>query len=161
MVNALASIEEESSLPRDECKQQVRNMAKLFALLYYHFAKVSVEKLGDEEGKKLIAEAIRRFGAERGREVRERVEAKGLELTPENFKRFSDLPSLGWERDETEITYCPYAEVWKEKEAEELGILYCEVDVHKYESFNPRIEVKRLKSVLKGQDCCQYDIGLR
>ena len=78
-----------------ECALQVQTMGKMFGLLYYHFAKTIVDELGEEEGKTLILKSVRSYGYERGRKIKEEVQKQGLELTVENFGKFSDLPSLG------------------------------------------------------------------
>ena len=142
-----------------ECALQVQTMGKMFGLLYYHFAKTIVDELGEEEGKNLILKSVRSYGYERGRKIKEEVQKQGLELTVENFGKFSDLPSLGWGEGEG-LVHCPYAQPWIEKGDEELGMLYCEVDVAKYTGYNPEIKVERLKSILTGQNCCEYRIEL-
>lgn len=147
---------EEETIPIKECDRQVKVMGTMFGQLYYHFAKTLVDEFGEEEGKRLILKAVRGYGHERGQKIKEEVLKRGLPLTVENFSKFSDLPSLGWEGKGEEITFCPYAQPWIEKGAEDLGILYCEVDMVKYEAYNPEIKVDRLKSVLQGQECCEY-----
>ena len=149
---------EEGMISNEECTRQVRAMGHMFGLLYYHFAKTLVEELGEEEGKRLILKAVRSYGYERGRKTKEEVQKRGLGLTVENFSKFGDLPSLGWDAEAGKVVYCPYAQPWLEKGAEDLGILYCEVDIAKYKAYNPEIEVERLKSVLKGHECCEYRI---
>ncbi|MFX0199521.1 MAG: L-2-amino-thiazoline-4-carboxylic acid hydrolase [Candidatus Hodarchaeota archaeon] len=149
---------ENGKILTDECTQQVRTMGYMFGLLYYHFAKTLVEELGEEEGKRLILNAIRSYGHERGFKIKEEVQKRGLELTVENFKKFSDLPPLGWDSEAGKLVYCSYAQPWLEKGAEDLGNLYCEVDIALYEAYNPTIKVERLRSVLKGQECCEYNI---
>lgn len=147
---------EEETISTKECDRQVKVMGIMFGQLYYHFAKTLVDEFGEEEGKRLILKAVRSYGHERGQKIREEVLQRGLPLTVENFSKFSDLPTLGWEGEGEEITFCPYAQPWIEKGVEDLGILYCEVDMAKYEAYNSEIKVERLKSVLKGQECCEY-----
>jgi len=149
---------EEEMISTDECAQQVRTMGYMFGLFYYHFAKTLVEELGEEEGKKFILKAVRSYGHERGFKIKEEVQKRGLELTVENFKKFSDLPPLGWDFEAGKMVYCSYTQPWIEKGAVDLGNLYCEVDIALYEAYNPTIKVERLKSVLKGHECCEYDI---
>ncbi len=143
---------------------EVRQMAKLQALLYYLFAKKLVARYGDE-GRELVREVIWEFGRVRGESVRERVQALGLPLTPNNYGKAPDLPSIGWQREtvvsnagqhHTRITYCPFAEMWKElgSEAKELGRIFCEVDPAKYQAFNPDLAFTRPESMLEGGACC-------
>ncbi len=139
-----------------DCTKQVRRMGNLFGLLYYHFAKTLIEELGVENGKKLIRKSVQSFGAERGRVIREKVLAEGLELSIENFFKFHWLPTLGWEHDEKGVIYCSYAEPWIERGEHELGKLYCEIDFAKVEAYNPRIRVKRDTTILNGEACCSF-----
>jgi hypothetical protein len=147
-----------------DAESEVRIMAKLQALLYYLFASKLVAKYG-VEGHELVREVIHEFGRIRGEDVRRRVTASGMALTPDNYGKVPDLPSLGWERElvhsnpsqhHTRITYCPFADMWQElgPEAIELGRIFCEVDPAKYAAFNPELRFDRLSSVLEDGDCC-------
>ena len=151
-----------------DAEAEVRRMAKLQALLYYLFAKNIIEKYG-EEGRDLVRRVIWEFGRVRGESVRKQVEALGLPATPDNYGKVPDLPSIGWEREtvesntrrhHTRITYCPFAEMWRElgPEAEELGLIFCEVDEAKYRAFNPRLCFERPENLLNG--CARCDMVL-
>lgn len=142
---------------REEAEEQVRAMARLFGLMFYHFANLLVEKYGEENGKALVREAVRRFGLDRAERVRRDVIKMGLEPVLENYGKVLDLPRIGWGGPTREM-YCPFAEVWIEKGAEDLCKLYCEVDVWKMVGYNPKIKVKRLRWVLEGDADCRYQI---
>ncbi|HDO21139.1 MAG: L-2-amino-thiazoline-4-carboxylic acid hydrolase [archaeon GB-1845-036] len=144
----------------DECEKQVKLAVRLMGLLYYHFAKVLIDELGEKEGKRLISLAIKNFGLDRGKMIREKALKLGLKLTPESFNKFSDLPKLGWGGMDRK-SFCPLAEVWFEKNAVELGKLYCDVDIYKYRGFNPKIKIKRVKWVLEGDEICKYHVTLQ
>jgi predicted ArsR family transcriptional regulator len=141
-----------------ECAKQVRQMGVLMGQLYLHFAKTLVRELGEEEGKRLTLKAVSSYGTERGRATRQAVEVAGLEPTLENFFKFSDLPRLGWETSEDGTTYCCYAEPWLQQGEEELGQLYCEVDIAKLKAYNSDFKIQRAKSLLKGDSHCHYII---
>lgn len=145
------------SYTREEASEQVRRIGYLFGLMFYHLASTLIEGLGEEEGRKLIQEAVRRFGLERGRRMREKADSMGLEPTPENFRMVSDLPEVGW-GGATRETYCPFAEAWFDKDATDLCKLYCEVDIWKYIGYNPKISVKRTSWILEGDKECRYEI---
>jgi hypothetical protein len=138
-----------------DCAKQVRKVGNQVGLLFYHFAKTLVNELGEVEGKRLILEAVHSYGTERGTAIREKVENAGLELTMENFVKFSDLPSSGWEYSDEGTTYCCYAEAWMDRGVEDLCRLYCEVDFALVEAFNPKIRAKRVSSILDGDPCCK------
>lgn len=157
----------ESMISKEEAEEQVVIMARRMALLYHHTAEVLTEKLGEEEGKELLHEIIKRYGHESGTAARINVEALGLPLTADNFNTGSDLPKWGWQTDRVtcedgiergRITFCPLAEVWKEKGSEQLGRIYCYVDQAKYDAYN-RIKCRHLKNVLDGDDCCLFDFS--
>lgn len=149
-----------------EAEEQVIITAKRLAKLYHYTAEVLMERLGAEKGKEILEEIIRRYGSESGMAARARVEELGLPLTADNFKVGSDLPRWGWKADTVlcedgvrrdRVTYCPLAEVWKEKGSEELGRIYCFVDQAKYYAYN-ETTCLHLKNILDGDDCCLFDI---
>ena len=151
------SVRDKDVFTREEAEEQVRTMARLFGLMFYHFADLLVERYGEEEGKALIREAVKRFGLDRAERVRKEVTKMGLEPVLENYGKVLDLPQIGW-GGPTRETYCPFAEVWIEKGAEDLCKLYCDVDVWKMVGYNPKIKVKRLRWVLEGSEDCKYQI---
>jgi predicted ArsR family transcriptional regulator len=148
---------EKTTFTRQECFDQVRAMARLFGLMFYHFSNLAVEELGDEKGKEFVAEAVKRFGLERAERVRKEVEKMGLEPVLENYNKVLDLPRIGW-GGKTREDFCPFAEIWIAKGAEDLCKLYCEVDIWKFVGYNPDIKVKRIRSVLEGDRDCAYEI---
>lgn len=144
----------------------LQGMARLVALLFHHFAEEAEKSLGPEEGRALVARAIRHMGRERGRRIRERVDAAGLEPTLENMFRFYDLPiGEAWqsqggrvgERFIKTYTYCPLAEVWKELGDEQRGVLYCDIDLAIVEGYNPAIGIRPVKNMQRGDEQCEYE----
>ena len=155
----------EELVSKKEAEEQVVVMAKRMALLYHHTAKVLTEKFGEDEGKEMLREIIDRYGCESGKAARAKVEALGLPLTTDNFNAGSDLPKWGWQADQItckdgvergRITYCPLAEVWKERGSEQLGRIYCYVDQAKYNAYNG-VKCRHLKNVLDGDNYCLFD----
>jgi len=138
--------------------EQVRVMARLFGSMFYHFANLLVERFGEVEGRRLVEEAVKRFGLERGERMREKAVERGLEPLLVNFDKVNDLPRVGWGGPGREA-YCPFAEVWIEKGAEDLCKLYCAVDIWKMEGYNPKIRVRRLRWVLEGNSDCEYRLN--
>ena len=152
----------------DQCVEDVRRMARRTALLYHYFVTTLVEHLGEERAKTLTAEAIWRYGEHVGKAMRQGVEAMGLPNDVENYGKYPDLPSVGWEGvvaeteygPRTRVHYCPLAAVWKELGSEELGRMYCHVDQAKYRAFNPRAELIHTCNMLDGDPYCEFDIRL-
>jgi len=144
-------------LTLNEAEEEVKKIARLCGLMFYHFTRTLAEKFGEETGTEIAKEVVKRFGLERGNRIKEKVLKKGLKLTLRNFEKFSDLPKIGWGGRKRE-TFCPFAETWIEKGAEELCEVYCDVDLWKTEGYNPKIKLKRVKWVLKGDDYCSYEM---
>jgi hypothetical protein len=155
-------------MPRQQCVEDVRRMARRTALLYHYFVATLIDHLGEERAKDFTTEAIRRYGEHVGRTVRQGVEALGLTNDPENFDKSPDLPSVGWEAAiaETEdgprscVTFCPLAAEWRELGVEAWGRLYCYVDQAKYRAFNPRAVLVHTKNMLDGDPYCEFDLRL-
>ena len=160
--------ESDQTMPREQCVQDVRRMARRTALLHYYFVTTLIEHLGEQDAKALTSEAIQRYGQHVGTSVRQGVKEMGLSNKVENYHKYPELPSVGWEGTvaETEhgprsrVLYCPLAAVWKELGAEELGRLYCYVDQAKYRAFNPRAELIHTCNVLDGDPYCEFEIRL-
>jgi predicted ArsR family transcriptional regulator len=143
----------------------LKGMARLTALLFHYIAREAAETLGDEQGRALVSSAIYKLGRDRGRRIRERVDAAGLEPTLDNMTKYYDLPiGEGWDAtmeptDEgmvETVSYCPLAEVWQELGAEELDMLYCDIDMGIIEGYNPEIEIARTESLLQSDGRCIY-----
>jgi hypothetical protein len=159
--------EDMKQVTAEECAQEVKLMARRAALLHYYFAETMIEALGEEEGKKMIKQAVWAYGEHCGRAVREGVEAMGLPNTPENFDKVADLPHFGWETSTVTLpdgeirpiaTFCPLAATFKElgDRGEEFGRLYCFVDQAKYQAYNPDFEFIHTRNVLDGDPCCEF-----
>lgn len=154
---------------KETAVKDVISISRRLASLYFHFTLVLSEELGEEKAKEITKKVIKKYGEESGREAREKVQRIGLSLEKENFSRGSDLPSVGWESEPIEypdgkrnvkITYCPFAEYWIEKGAEELGRLYCYVDQAKYSGFNPELQCIHVKNVLDGDQYCEIAVEI-
>jgi hypothetical protein len=156
----------------DECAADVRLLARRLALLHYYYAEAIIGRLGEEEGRALIKEAIWAYGRHCGNAVRAEVEALGLPLTAENYSRGRDLPRFGWESGKVTLPngevratslFCPIAATLQElgPRCMELGRLYCFVDQAKFEAYNPAIEFAHARNVLDGDACCEFAVGAR
>jgi hypothetical protein len=154
----------------EECAEEVRLMARRAALLHYYFSKAIVDKLGEEEGRELIKEAIWNYGDHCGKVVREGVEELGLPIMEENYSRVRDLPNYGWEaetvpaedgEDHLVVTHCPLAATFQElgPEGVSLGRLYCHVDQAKYQAYDPTKTFVHARNVLDGDPYCQFEIN--
>jgi hypothetical protein len=56
-----------------------------------------------------------------------------------------------------DVTYCGYSEIYKKLGIQELGTLMsCSRDFAFMEGFNPEIELKRTKTIMKGDSICNF-----
>lgn len=141
----------------------MKQVLRFSALLYYHLASEVIRSFGDQ-GKEAIAQAIENLGRERGEAIRQRVLEQGLPLDLQNLGRFYDLP-IGEEwkatievRGEAVVAisdYCPFAEVWLEHNAPEVGALYCKVDNALRKAYNPAILFHHETTLLTGGNQCE------
>ena len=85
-------------------------------------------------------------------------------MTLENLDRFYDIPiAEGWDLHRTyendqkyNITdSCTFADVWMEKDWNEIGHIYCLVDIALREGYSSNIEFRPVKNILKGDENCQ------
>ena len=151
----------------DECAREVHLMARRTALLHYFFSEKIIERLGEEEGKKLIKEAVWAYGTYCGKQVKKGVEELGLPLTDENFDKIPDLPKYGWEVENLTLEngevrpisrFCPIAAGFMEfgERGRELGRIYCYVDQSKYEAYNPDMEFIHTRNILDKDPYCEF-----
>ncbi len=150
----------------DDWEFDVWLMARRMALLYHYMAEAIVKRLGEEEGRKLVKDAVWQYGRHCGKAVRDVVLKKGLEPTLENFRTVPDLPSRGWRsgtvttsegKEKRAGVLCPLARTWKELgEDTSLARLYCFVDQSKIEGYNGcAYECVHAHNVLDGDDYCE------
>ena len=56
-----------------------------------------------------------------------------------------------------DISYCGYAQIYEKLGVKKLGcILSCIRDFYFLEGFNPKITLKRTKTIMEGADCCNF-----
>ena len=149
----------EESISKEEFMKEACKMARLFALLYYHFARVLVEEFGKDRGKELIVRAVKDFALERGRKMREEALRLGLSLTSQSMSELSDLPRYTFYTNE-QGTHCPFADVWEEKGVlgQELGLLYCNInDPYKAKGFDSKARLYQyIKNRNLGHSECDH-----
>jgi hypothetical protein len=149
----------------EEAKKQVALACRRLGLLHLAFAEVLVEEMGAEEGKRVVARAIKEYGRMIGEKKREKALEGGLGLDPEGFKAVSDLPSLGMHGriEETEVDGeervrvhdCVMGRVWNEMGKGDLGRLYCMVDPANSMAFDPEHKLVHVKALPDGDGCCE------
>jgi len=159
--------QDEKMVPLAEAEAAVNSMSRRLGMLHLAFARTLRDAFGEEQAKELIRKAIWAYGTQVGNETRARVEAQGLEPTPENFKYGSDLSPIGFKKATIQVgdekashaVGCEIAKVWIEAGEQALGGLYCLVDPAKMQAYNPGYTMVHLKREPEGDDCC--DIVVR
>lgn len=144
------------SIRLEEARTQVQTLARRLAMLHYHYASVIIERMGEDEGRRLVAEAIRRYGTEVGARHRARIVAAGYEPSVENYGKLHDVPPLFNLPASAagEGPACPVARYFREIGEEEIGRMYCYVDQAKYEAFDPECECRHSRNALDGDPAC-------
>ena len=60
-------------LTQEEATRQVLSIVNRMALLHYSYAKTLLKELGEKKGKGVVAKAIKFYGEQVGKQVRERL----------------------------------------------------------------------------------------
>jgi hypothetical protein len=150
----------------DAWEHDVWLMGRRMAMLYHYLTAAVVDRLGPDDGARLIKDAVWQYGEHCGRAVRDGVLAAGLPLTADNFRTVPDLPSRGWRSRAVELpdgtvqhqaVLCPLARAWADLGTDPaLARLYCFVDQSKTAGYNPdELECVHLHNVLDGDPFCE------
>jgi hypothetical protein len=162
--------EKEKMIPLKEAEKEVEITSRRLGLLHLSYAKTIIEEFGEEKGLEIIAKAIKYYGILIGKKTKDEVQAKGFDLSPENFDRGDSLrvPKFGMHSKietvkvngelRTRAYGCALAKVWKEFGEEKLGRLYCYVDVAKYMAYNPNYKLVHITTIPDGSDYCEFAI---
>jgi len=157
--------EQERMVPLAEAARQVEVTSERLALLHLAFARTIVNELGEENGKKLVLEAIRNYGRLVGEQARQKVLKQGLDPLPENYAAAGDLPEYGMHEGREKVVIggenrtraygCVMGKVWAQQGEAGLGRLYCYVDAAKYMAYNPGFKMVHTKALPDGDDYCE------
>lgn len=156
-------VPEQEYVSKDEAAKQASILFERIGVLHASYARAIVDELGEEAGRRLILKAIKAYGTHVGAQVREKAEARGLDNGPEHYA--GDLPAYGThdrlekvkvDGEERLRAYgCGLWRTWQRLGEEELGRLYCNVDVAKYMGFNPCFKQVHTKAPFRGDDHCE------
>jgi hypothetical protein len=145
--------------------EKLKKLAINFARMYLHIAKSVGDRFG-QQGIETIKLGLRKYALERGQNIRRDVDRLDLPPNMENYyKNFdSSLADAGFEIDlqlsgwtaEGEVRRCPFAEIWKDMGAPEIGLLYCQVDHDMLEGYNPDLKLDQPLNLLKGDRSCRF-----
>ena len=153
--------------------EPVEQQAFFWTAMYYYTAKAAIDRHG-QEGERVIRQAIRDYGRERGRRRRNRVLKKGLPINLVSLFTNGDLNGDNrFESDASRnvlteecrrhfVTRCPDAEMWERLGGLDIGSIYCE-EVHHYlyGCFDDAVQVNLCETLTNGGDICRFYINLR
>jgi len=163
----------EKTIPLKKAREAVDQSVLITGRLFYSVAQELVETLGEEKGIELLRRAMHRFGAMRGKAIRERTDALGLPPTVATLKQYYDSPlSVSQDADvirseenylEKKARTCGTGRALKAlgPDAVRFGPYWCEQDRWLREAFNDRFEYTQLTNMLLGDDCCHSILKLR
>ncbi|MBN2534273.1 MAG: L-2-amino-thiazoline-4-carboxylic acid hydrolase [Spirochaetales bacterium] len=160
-------------MKKDNHKPALARMALLWARLYYAFAKEITDQLGNDEGKRLLIDCIKKFADIRGKAIAKYVHENNLPYDVESFIKYYDSPwseiqeaciSLFPDEDKNlkpamGTTFCPYLKIWESlPSGKEFALIYCE-EFHKamWASYHEQLRVRQDKIMSRGDDICTFD----
>lgn len=155
-----------------ETDLEIANYQDAWAKLYLHFAKAVVRDFGID-GERLLRQAVRQFGIDRGVAQRKNHLAAGLKLNMENLFGKGDLPGdprfrrnkirLTSQERFSETLVCPIASMWREMDGLVLGRLYCEEFHHaKFAAYAPKSQTNLSQTLTQeGDQFCRFSVYLR
>ncbi|MFX0203778.1 MAG: L-2-amino-thiazoline-4-carboxylic acid hydrolase [Candidatus Hodarchaeota archaeon] len=155
-----------------EIEIDLRRSLRVWAIVYFHFAKQIIEKLGTE-GEKTLRRGLRAYAKFRGERLKELHKKQGLPINLETARRYWDLgmsPKSGTVdllpntpiqhvRSKPTVDFgCPMYQVCKEGNFEHYGYIYCdEAHQEMFRAYNPNGVVEIHENIMKGDDFCGFD----
>jgi hypothetical protein len=157
---------EKEMITVEQAAAEITLAARRVGLLHLAFAETLVKELGDVRGRGLVVKAIRNYGQKISHRDREAALEQGVEMTPDNqgigghnwpaFGGFDSVEAVDVDGDQhVRVSGCRLFKAWQEFGGEELGRLYCLVDVSKMMAFNPNYKVIHLKTEPDGDPYCE------
>ena len=153
-------METQDRVSRVEAVAQIRSMATQFADLYFCFVQEIRAALGDEDAREMVRRVLFQRARERAAAMVARAQAQGIERTPENMPRVSDIAYMGW-APALGREHCPCGVAWNARIAQypwfrEYARMYCDVmDTTVAEAFTGNCSHKLLKNVVLGDESCE------
>jgi hypothetical protein len=134
------------------------------AQLFCSMAKIIFEKLGEEEGERIIKEAVEYFGYQRGKRIADTVTALGLPLTFKNWIIYTDIATTTESRFTPKIEdgdlivetrACDFFQGGEKWDLRKYAYYYCKyVDEAILRGYNPDMKLIVSKRLTAGDDSC-------
>jgi hypothetical protein len=137
------------------------------ALMMAWISRAVVDAVGEEEGERIIRQAVVRYGNQRGRRMAMRVEANGHPLTVGNYLAYAEtrvgkgkMQTKLLERSphgRTQVFECPWYVAWAENDLMEYGRYFCmEIDRAIVPGFNEDLVLEVNGTLSNGAECCDF-----
>jgi len=158
-------MKEDEMISREDAIRAVSLTCRRLGLLHLAFAMTLVKEFGQEKGEDITAKAIKEYGRMIGEKKKAQALNQGWDLSPESFRKVSDLPAFGMHgggeevvldgEKRTRVYDCVMSQVWREYNQEKLGRIYCYVDPASMMAYNPDIKFVHTKAIPDGDACCE------
>ena len=145
----------EDFLPAAEAMEDRRALGRRIGRLYLAFSRVLINRLGEEEAKKGILEAIRDY-AYYCAEARKRG---GVDLPQRGIHKKSEVVEVDGQK-RLRCYGCGIAEEFAHQDEEKLGALYCYIDPCSFMLTLPNIKLYHKQMEPLGADYCEFDLAI-
>ena len=145
----------EDSVPADEAREDRLALARRIGRLYLSFSRMLLKRLGEEEGRAAILEAMRDYS---------------LHCAKARKKGMVDLPRRGVHAQQEVVQVdgeprlrchgCGIQQEFAAQDDEKLGALYCYVDACSYLLTMPNVKMFHTKMEPLGDAYCEFDFGI-
>jgi hypothetical protein len=147
--------QQEEVVPATEAAEDRRALARRIGRLYLAFARVLIDRLGEEEATTAILEAIRDYSFHCA-EARK----KGLVDLPKRGIHEKNVYEESAGQKSLKAYGCGIAQEFRLQGEEKLGALYCYIDPCSFMFTMPNIKLYHKKMEPLGDDCCEFDIAV-
>jgi fumarate reductase iron-sulfur subunit len=126
--------------------------------------KAFIDEIGREKVLQVVEGVIESLAVESGHQFAKLIGGNSLEdfakalpyFTKDNALEF-EIIELSPKKLKMDVKRCRYAEMYRELAIEEFGfLLSCGRDFAMVRGFNPKIKFNRTKTLMEGQDCCDF-----
>lgn len=149
------------------------NKNSVFPRLFYFLAE-SLSSACGNAGESTVREAIRRYAAGSGTRLKEEHQKMGRKKNVKSYYCASDVPKDSRKRETIlclneevglkEVYTCPYADIWKQYGASDIGNWFCEeYEKAKFEAYTERYGQAHLSSRLTcdKENHCRFSLYFR
>ncbi len=158
----------ERQLGKAHAPTSYRSLARVVVSYYHFIAGQLVETVGQEQTEDILRRAMRKWGAWRGKEMREDHQKRGWPLNLQTFITYSDDPAAGdaWIADNVmltpsehtkDITVSPFSNMFDSLGTGRFALpLYEEGLPAQAEAYNPAIQVTIPKLMERGDSISRF-----